>query len=189
MPGNEKLRPGIGRTRAALYILSAAALSLMAAIWAYEYYSVMKEKSALRSGELVIWTDLVDRAGELEELVARKKEELQMLEEGLLVGRTPSLGAAHLQSAFREYSSRSGIKIDSGRALKDVDRGRYIGVPVEFRFRAGVSELKELLSDIRGSRVAMGVRSISIKSSGERAPGRLDVMLVVEGLMRKAGAS
>ncbi len=186
MPGN--MPSGIGRTRAALYMLAAAALSFLAAGSVYEHYSGMKEETALRSGELLAWSDLVDRAHGIEELLAEKKEELQRLEEGLLVGRTPSLGAAHLQSAFREHSSRRGIRIGSERALGAVDMGRYAGIPVEFRFRAGISELKELLSDIDDSKVAMGVRSIRIRSRGERAPGVLDVSLVVEGIMRKAGS-
>ncbi|MBW7956979.1 MAG: hypothetical protein H3C68_03720 [Deltaproteobacteria bacterium] len=184
MRGGDRLRSGAGKVPSAIYLLAASLIAFLAAGSVYKYYSGMKEEARLRSGELVIWADLVDRADELEELVEKKRGELQRLEEGLLPGTT-SLGAAHLQSAFRDYSARSGIRIISERALKYVDRGRYVGVPVEFRFRAGISELKELLSDMKGSRLAMGVRSVRIRSRGEREPGRLDVSLVVEGVIRK----
>ncbi|WKZ32073.1 MAG: type II secretion system protein GspM [Thermodesulfobacteriota bacterium] len=185
MRGGDGLRSRAGKVPSAVYLLAAALVAFLAAGSVSEYYSGMKEEARLKSGELVVWADLVDRADELEELVEKKTEELQKLEEGLLPGTTPSLGAAHLQGAFRDHSARSGIRISSERALKTVDRGRYVGVPVEFRFRAGISELKELLSDMKGSSPAMGVRSVRIRSRGEREPGRLDVTLVVEGVIRK----
>lgn len=186
MPGNDRTPFGMGK-RTAIYLLAAAVVSFLAAGSVYEYYSGLKEEAELMSGELVIWADLVNRADELEELVDQRKGELENLENGLLAGSTPPLGAAHLQSEFRDYSAKSGIKIISERALKAVDRGRYAGVPVEFRFRAGISELKELLSEIKGSPVVMGVRSVRIRSMGEREPGKLDISLVVEGIIRKAG--
>ncbi|MBE7414310.1 MAG: hypothetical protein HS130_03390 [Deltaproteobacteria bacterium] len=186
MRGGDWLRSGAGKVPSAVYLLAATLIAFLAAGSVYEYYSGMKEEARRKGGELVVWADLVGQADELEELVEKKRDELQELEEGLLPGRTPSLGAAHLQGAFRDYSARSGIRITSERALKSVDRGRYVGVPVEFRFRAGISELKELLSDMKGSGPAMGVRSVRIRSRGEREPGRLDVTLVVEGVIRKA---
>lgn len=176
--------PDLGWRRAIVPVAAAAAIAAATAA-VYAYHSAASEEM---EAKMELYRSYADSA-EAESVVYAKKQardaSVKELEAGLLDAARPSAGAALLQEAFKGLASKSGVTVTSGKVLPHAVAGRYVKVPVEFQFRAGLKELKELLQSMDGAPVLMGVRAIRIKSPEGAGSGRLDVTLQVEGAIRK----
>lgn len=171
-----------------LFQLIIASMVLAAILFGkliYTFHAGAAQEAALKKEELAAYASLTARFGELRKLRMDGEEKLMEAEKRLIPGKKADAGVAMLQEAFRACSGRGGISIASGRALPAVAKGSYLMIPMEFQFRADVLQLKELLSGMQTSPVLMGMKGIKIKSRGASEPGRLDVSMVVEGVMKK----
>lgn len=165
-----------------LIALLSAALAVKSA---YGYHMQAKERIFAAAEELMALQTAAARSTEIKMLIKKNEEKLLELEKGILNKGTPAIGAAELQEAFKGYTAKRGIVITSEKPLPHIEDGVYMKVPVEFQFKAALPQFKELMNEIQASPVALGVRSIRLKSNGRQSAGSLDVSLVVEGAMRK----
>ncbi|MBI1912592.1 MAG: hypothetical protein HYS21_11405 [Deltaproteobacteria bacterium] len=152
---------------------------------AYRYHMGAREEIMVKIEQYQAQYSMMAKGEDI--LTAKKiaEERLLKMEKGLLDATKPSMAAAMLQETFKAFSSKKGITITSEKALNYSEKGRYIKIPVEFQFRAGLAELKDLLYDIKAAPVVMGVKEIRIKSPRQNEAGRLDVSLVIEGAINK----
>lgn len=166
-----------------LVILAGLFMAALAAVAGYRYHLGAQEEIDFKKEQYSAFASLAAREGELTKGKEASLEMISALEKGLLNADTPAMGAVLMQEAFKTYSIKKGIRIMSERALPAAESGVYMKVPVEFQFKAGVAELKDLLLDIRSGPILMGVKAVKIRSLSQ-GPG-LDVSLVVEGAIKK----
>lgn len=166
-----------------LAILSGLFMAALAAVAGYRYHLGAQEEIESKKEQYSAFASLATREDELTKGKEASLKTISALEKGLLNAETPAMGAVLMQEAFKTYSKNKGIRVASQRALPATGSGVYVKVPVEFQFKAGVQELKDLLLDIRSGPLLMGVRAIKIRSLNQ-GPG-LDVSLVVEGAIKK----
>lgn len=174
---NRKLMPAV--------IIIAALSSLLIIRAGYGYHVEAKKKIFLNIERYASIQSMLAREDEVLKLKDSYKERLRVLESGLLKSDKPAIAAAELEEAFKTFASRKGIKVSSEKALPFERAGSYTRIPVEFQINARLSELKELLYDMRSARVLMGARTVRIKTVPEKTSGILDVTLLVEGASGK----
>ena len=115
------------------------------------------------------------------------KNELKKGENAFLVGEKPPVAAAELQKFLKERAVSLNIDVKQERTLSAVDVGSYIGVPVEIGFSATTEKLKNLLVELRKSRLLLTVSEIKIKVNNVRNPGDVHATLTVTGFIRVDG--
>lgn len=170
-----------------LFRVTAVSIALAAILFGkliYNFHSGAEARIELRREELAAYAKLTGRLAELRQLRTEGELKLMEAEKRLIAGKKPDAGVAVLQEAFRNCSTRSGISIASGRALPSMKQGSYLRIPMEFQFKADVTQLKDLLSGMQSSPVLLGMKGIKIKSRGDSDPGKLDVSMVVESAMK-----
>lgn len=170
---NRKLLPG--------FILIIVLVGLLAFSAVYSFHSAAVEEIEIKAESL----EMLQKAKAGPSGAPGVDERLKILEEGLIDADKITVAAAVLQNSFKSLARKHGITITSERPLKATDSGAYTKVPVEFQMKAALPELKELLIELRSMSPMAGVGSISIKQGQNGS--MLDVVLVLNGAMRRAG--
>jgi hypothetical protein len=111
--------------------------------------------------------------------------ELKLLERGILPGNKPPVVAARIQSVLKNMASSLNIEITVEKALNPVDRGLYIGIPVEIGFNATTDNLKKMLYKIKTSRTVLTVSELKVMVRNIRNPVNVSATLIVSGFIRK----
>jgi len=89
-------------------------------------------------------------------------------EEALLPGATPPLAAADLQTLLKQFSERSGLKIQSEKILPHVKRDSYLEIPVQIVANGDIRNLKEFLVAVDSSKLFMAVQDVSLRTVKRR---------------------
>ncbi len=113
------------------------------------------------------------------------KTELEKGENVFLMGEKPPVAAAELQKFLKERAVSLNINVKQERTLSAVDTGAYIGVPIEIGFTATTEKLKNLLVELRKSRLLLTVSEIKIKVTNVRKPSDVHATLTVTGFIKK----
>ena len=153
----------------------------------YDYHKATLDEIATYEDLLERSSLVLARGDNVGKLIDDARLGISKLEKGLLKADKPSIGAAKLQEAVKKMSSQKKITIKSENALNFEEAGAYVKVPVEFHFKAKLSQLNDLLYEIRSSPLLMGVSSMRIKAADQTDPSRLNVALVVVGAFKKNG--
>ena len=167
------------------FVIIAVLGALLSWRAAHSYHIAALEEMASKSEQYSSLRSMNNRSDELKALDGSYAERLRALEAGLIDADRPATGAAMLQEAFSALASKSGVEIVSQRPLAAIPTDYYVKVPVEFRFRADLAEIRELLYEMRTSAALMGVSYMRVKAPEQGA--LLDVTLVVVGAIRKTG--
>ena len=178
MLANKRLLPGA--------VIIGVLLILLFLKAGYNYHQGMNEEIHSYEELLKNSSMILARGESMEERMNIGVRMAGELEKGLLGAVQPSIGAAELQEEFKKYSAKRKITITSETALSFEEAGEYIKIPVEFRFKAELWRLSDLLYDIQASPLIMGVKKLRIKSPDERDPSMLTITLVIEGALRNS---
>lgn len=179
MDENKRILPGV--------IVIALLMGLLLFRWGYRRHMAAIDEIATLEDLYSSSIAMMERGGDVSRLKARSEARIKERENGLLKAAKPSVAAAELVESFKALSSRKGMVIASQRGLPVSDKAGYITVPVEFQFKTGLTQLKNLLYEIQSSPVLLGVRELKIKVPEQNDNGRLDVRLVVVGAIKKGG--
>jgi hypothetical protein len=128
------------------------------------------------------------KISEKEAIKARLKvvdADLRFLNKGVFRGDKPPVVAARIQSILKEMASSINIEITLEKALSPVDRGLYLGIPVEIGFNAPTVKLKKLLYKIKISRNILTVSEMKIHVKNIRKPIDAYTTLIVTGFIKK----
>lgn len=156
---------------------------LIAARAGYNYHLRAIDEIDSLAGRYTAMLSTLDRASELDARMEAGQERLDALEATLLAGAKPAIGAAMLQESFKGLLSKRGITVISEKPLQATERGGYTVVPVEFRFKAQVRQLTDILLDIESSTLLMGVKTLRIKIPHAGSPV-VDVSMVVQSVLK-----
>lgn len=169
------------------FVIIAVLAALLSWRAGHNYHMAALEEMSSRAEQYSSIRSMNDRSDELKAMDGSYTERLRALERGLIDADRPATGAARLQEAFSALASKRGVDLVSQRALAAIPADHYVKVPVEFRIKTNLAELKELLFELRSSPVLMGVSYMRVKAPEQGAPAKLDVTMVVVGAIRKTG--
>lgn len=169
------------------FLIIAVLCGLLIAREGFQYHAAAKEEIALNAERYEAFRSVLDRAGDLGKLQKNDTERVREFENGLLGADKPATGAAKLHEAFKTLAMKRGVSISSVRPLTPVYTDSYAKVPVEFEVKGTLSNIKDLLYDVRTSPVLMGVKSLKVRADQEGTIV-LDATIVVEGAIKASGA-
>lgn len=110
----------------------------------------------------------VGREGALLAEDAALRAAINAYEGSLLPGATPPLAAADLQTMLKQFSDRSGLKIQSEKILPHVKRESYLEIPVQIVANGEIRNLKDFLLAVDGSRTFIAVQDVSLRTVKRR---------------------
>jgi hypothetical protein len=149
---------------------------------------------AIKEKQLFKYRKMLQSTGDLEKQVANSQKILKQSESGLLTGKTPALAAADIQKVIREMANKSQMEIKSIRVLKpkDVEKGLYLSIPVEFVAKGVISELKGFLYQITASPKYLTVEkvktSVMLRRNRQAKSGKLENItanITINGFLKK----
>ncbi|MBI5885123.1 MAG: hypothetical protein HZB85_00865 [Deltaproteobacteria bacterium] len=174
---NRRLSAGI-----ALIIILASLILIRAG---YRYHLSVRQEIETKAELYSISAAFLSDSSGVEELLRSAEKKADTFEKGLLAAERPPVAAAKLQKAFREISKKRGVVVSSERMLPFSEEGVYLKIPVEFQFRAEMYQVKDMMYDIISSPMVIGVRRLKLRPEDSRNPIMLDVVMTVEGAMKK----
>lgn len=111
--------------------------------------------------------------------------EIMELDKMLLAGDKPPVVAAKIQSILKEMASSLNIEISLEKALNPVDKGLYLGIPVEIGFTAPTEKLMKMLYKIKTSKIIFTISEVKVLVKNIRSPVDAYTTIVVNGFIRK----
>jgi len=125
---------------------------------------------------------------ELNRRAEKIRKEIARLNLMFLVGDRPPVAAAKLQELVAGITSTLSIEVKTERALSPIDMGYYFAIPVEIGFVTDTRGLKDLLVRLKKNPTLIVVSDLKIRVVNIRRPDKINVTMVVTGLMKKAGS-
>ena len=122
----------------------------------------------------------------VEESLDRTVKQYAEIQERLLPGETPQLGAANLQEIVKRLSEKNGIGIRSFRILepKEIDSYRKVSVQIEFNPTNSMLSLGQFIHDIENQGKELMISEMDLLVMNIRMPNNIQGSLVVSGLMK-----
>ena len=164
--------------REKILILTGGVLMVFIAIKIL-FFPLMERRQAVGES-LAMRTELLERTKkaikmrpQMEEKRRVLRETVKNLEGALLVGKSPTLASAELQSLMKEIAQRSGVQIKSIKTLKSEDLGEYIKVQGEIIFYADIRSLLNFLYNIEDNEKALVVTQMNLVLQNSRGVSRL----------------
>lgn len=112
--------------------------------------AVIARYDAFRQGQDRVDEELFDQV-----------QRMEMWEEGLLVGETPSAAGVFLQGLLKPLTQRPEIRVTSIRSLPPVKKGQYAEVAVQMEIQTSTEGLGYLLADLSRQPKILRVRKLS----------------------------
>jgi hypothetical protein len=115
-------------------------------------------------------------------------QRMELWEEGLLAGETPSAAGVFLQGLLKPLTQRPEIRVTSIRSLPPVRKGAYAEVAVQMEIQTSTEGLALLLADLSRQPKVLRVRKLSA-NTGAYYMGQVPRKEVVAVSMVVAGFS
>ena len=124
---------------------------------------------------------------QLEQDLAERQARLDEVEESLIEGLTPALGAARVQLILDALSDQQkGIVVKSTRVLDAQEHGIYTQIAVRVALTAQTKVLTDFLYDIEHQPVRLSVSELTIRVPNPKKPRDLRADVVIEALMKQS---
>lgn len=156
-----------------------------------EYSGLRKEVRDIADTKLFALEKQLGKIAAKDEMQARLdtiREDLKKQERSFLRGDKPPVAAAALQKFLKDSASSLNIEVKLERTLGPVDAGLYLGVPVEIGFTASTRKFRDLLVELRKSRLLLTVTEIKVRVTNISNPIDIYTTLVVTGFIKKPEA-
>jgi len=124
----------------------------------------------------------------VEEDLQRTQKQYEEIQQRLLPGETPQLGAAALQEIVKKLSDKNGIGIRSFKILeaKETIPYRKVSVQIEFNPVNNILSLGQFFYDLEHHGKKLLISEADLLVFNIRAPNNIQGNLVISGLMRGA---
>jgi type II secretory pathway component PulM len=142
---------------------------------------LMEESIQAKKGLLKRYQEALRKIPQLELRRSALKEGIESHEGILLVGKTPTLSSAELQSILEKMVKQRGAKIKSVKTLKAEDLGDYTKIWVEITFTSDVRSLLNFLYDVENYKRSLSIDQMDVHLQGRKGHQRLRTILRVEG--------
>ena len=145
-----------------------------------------EEEIVLKKRALAKYDDFLQTKKVVEEDLERVTKQYEEIQQRLLPGDTPQLGAASLQETIKRLSESKGIAIRSFRILepKDVNSLRRISIQIDFNPTNSMLNLGEFIHDIEHSEKELMITEMDLLVLNIRMPTNLQGSMVITGFMK-----
>jgi hypothetical protein len=145
------------------------------------------EEIALKKRALLRYEQFLQNRKAIEEELARTSKEFEGIQQKLLSGETPQLGAANLQEIVKRLSEKNGIGIRSVRILEPKEMNVYLKVSlhVDFNPISSMLGLGQFIYDIEHHEKELMISEMDFLVFNPRMPSNVQGSLIITGLMKK----
>jgi len=145
-----------------------------------------KEEIVLKRKVVSKYESYLHHRKTVEEGLDRAVKQYEEIQERLLPGETPQLGAANLQEIVKRVSEKNGIGIRSFRILepKEIESYRKVSVQIEFNPTNSMLSLGQFIHDIENQGKELMISEMDLLVANIRMPNNIQGSLVVSGLMK-----
>jgi hypothetical protein len=159
-------------------------LPLMDAIKNAEEEIIQKKKL------LIKYDEYLQTKKSVEEELDRASKQYGEIQERLIPGDTPQLGAANLQEIVRRLSETNGIAIRSFRILdpKDTNSLRKVSIQIDFNPTNSMLSLGQFIHDIEHHGKELMISEMDLLVLNIRMPNNIQGSMVITGLMKGSKA-
>jgi hypothetical protein len=149
-----------------------------------------EEEIGLKKRALMRYEQFLQNRKSIEEDLARTSKEYEGVQQKLLSGETPQLGAANLQEIVKRVSERNGVGIRSVRILEPKEMNIYlkISLHVDFNPISSMLSLGQFIYEIEHHEKELMISEMDFLVFNPRMPSNVQGSLVITGLMKKAKA-
>ena len=145
-----------------------------------------EEEIALKKRALLRYEQFLQNRKAIEEELARTSKEYEGIQQKLLSGETPQLGAANLQEIVKRLSEKNGIGIRSVRILEPKEMNVYlkISLHVDFNPIGSMLSLGQFMYDIEHHEKELMISEMDFLVFNPRMPNNVQGSLIITGLMK-----
>jgi hypothetical protein len=146
-----------------------------------------EEEIVLKKRALSGYEQFLQSRKAIEEELGRTSKEYEEIQQKLLSGETPQLGAANLQEIVKRLSEKNGIGIRSVRILEPKEMNVYLKVSlhVDFNPISSLSGLGQFMYDIEHHEKELMVSEMDFLVFNPRMPSNIQGSMMITGLMKK----
>ena len=146
-----------------------------------------EEEIVLKKRALSGYEQFLQNRKAIEEELGRTSKEYEGIQQKLLSGETPQLGAANLQEIVKRLSEKNGIGIRSVRILEPKEMNVYLKVSlhVDFNPISSMSGLGQFMYDIEHHEKELMISEMDFLVFNPRMPSNVQGSLMITGLMKK----
>ena len=146
----------------------------------------MGDEIAMKRKVLQKYDGLLQNRKAIEEDLQRNQKQYEEIQQRLLPGETPQLGAASLQEIVKKLADRSGIGIRSFKIVepKETFPYRKVSIQIEFNPVNNLLSLGQFFHDIEHHEKKLLVSEMDLLVLNIRAPNNIQGNLVITGLMK-----
>jgi hypothetical protein len=145
------------------------------------------EEIALKKKALLKYEQFLQNRNAIEEELARTSKEYERIQQKLLSGETPQLGAANLQEIVKRLSEKNGIGIRSVRILEPKEMNVYLKVSlhVDFNPISSMAGLGQFIYDVEHHEKELMISEMDLLVFNPRMPTNVQGSMTITGLMKK----
>ncbi len=145
-----------------------------------------EEEIVLKKKVVTKYESYLQNRKTVEESLDRTMKQYGEIQERLLPGETPQLGAANLQEIVKKLSEKNGIGIRSFRILepKEINSYRKVSIQIDFNPTNSMLSLGQFIHDIENQGKELMISEMDLLVMNVRMPNNIQGNLVVSGLMK-----
>jgi hypothetical protein len=132
------------------------------------------------------YDDFVQSRKTVEEDLQRTQKQYEEIQQRLLSGETPQLGAATLQEIVKKLADKNGIAIRSFKILdpKETTPYRKVSIQIEYSPVNNMLSLVQFFHDLEHQDKKLFITEMDLLVFNVRAPANIQGNLVITGLMK-----
>lgn len=166
-------------------------LAALTAVLLYIFATGSQDEGATAQDELFSryrllakYRTITDKVQGLDGRSEELSTELAAYEERMLPGTNTALGLAELQRVLGEAADGSGLDLQTIKPLPMVERGDYAEVPIQVDLKGTIRGLRKFIEALDGQERAMRTSKLTVVVANVQKPGRLNIRITVNGLMK-----
>jgi len=145
-----------------------------------------EEEIVLKRRVLLKYEEFLKNRKTIEEELDRTIKVYETVQQRLLAGETPQLGAANLHEIVKKLSEKNNIAIRSFRILEPKEMNVYqkISLHIEFNPINSILSLGQFIYDIENHEKELMISEMDVLVFNPRMPSNIQGSMVVSGLMK-----
>jgi hypothetical protein len=145
-----------------------------------------EEEIVLKRKVLLKYEEFLKNRKTIEEELDRTIKVYETVQQRLLAGETPQLGAANLQEIVKKLSEKNNIAIRSFRILEPKEMNVYqkISLHIEFNPINSILSLGQFIYDIENHEKELMISEMDLLVFNPRMPSNIQGSMVISGLMK-----
>lgn len=149
-----------------------------------------EEELVLKKRALSRYKEYLQNRKKIEEELVWTLKQYEGIQQRLLSGETPQLGAANLQEIVKRLSEKNGIGIRSFRIVepKEVNAYRKVSIQIDFNPTNSMLSLGQFIYDIEHYEKELIISETDLLVINFRMPNNIQGSLVISGLMKSTKA-